>query len=86
MSLPAAQRVFSSQTLVRSPDHRNHDGSQNDDHHQAREEAGESSTTAIRELESKCKEMESSFFDLQMENIQLKGELERYQKIVEFVD
>ncbi len=37
----------------------------------------------VRDLEAKCKEMETSFFDLQMENIQLKGELERYKKIVE---
>lgn len=42
-----------------------------------------SSDLLIKELELKCREMESSFFDLQMENIQLKGELDRYKKIVE---
>jgi len=31
----------------------------------------------IREVESKCRELENSFFDLQMENLQLKKELER---------
>ena len=31
----------------------------------------------IKELEKKCSEYESSFFDLQMENIQLKSELEK---------
>lgn len=30
-----------------------------------------------KELEAKCAEYESSFFDLQMENIQLKSELEK---------
>lgn len=42
-----------------------------------------SSDLLIKELELKCREMESSFFDLQMENIQLKSELDRYKKIVE---
>jgi cell division protein ZapA len=37
----------------------------------------------IREAESKNREVESGFFDLQMENIQLKGELERYRRMVE---
>jgi cell division protein ZapA len=37
----------------------------------------------LRELEGKSREMESGFFDLQMENIQLKGELERYKRMVE---
>jgi cell division protein ZapA len=37
----------------------------------------------IRELEGKNREIESGFFDLQMENIQLKGELERYRRMVE---
>ncbi len=39
--------------------------------------------TALKEMEAKCKDMESSFFDLQMENIRLKGDLDRYKKIVE---
>lgn len=34
----------------------------------------------VKELEAKCKDVESSFFDLQMENIQLKGELDRLKK------
>ena len=42
-----------------------------------------SESTALKEIEAKCKDMESSFFDLQMENIRLKGDLERYKKIVE---
>jgi cell division protein ZapA len=42
-----------------------------------------SEDTALKDLEAKCKDMESSFFDLQMENIRLKGDLERYKKIVE---
>lgn len=37
----------------------------------------------IKEWEKKCREMENSFFDLQMENIKLKGEIDRYKKIIE---
>lgn len=33
-----------------------------------------------RELENRCSEFESSFFDLQMENLQLKRELEEYKR------
>lgn len=44
------------------------------------QEIKESGTTALKEIEAKCKDMESSFFDLQMENIRLKGDLERYKK------
>ncbi|WP_419824655.1 cell division protein ZapA [Anoxybacterium hadale] len=40
-------------------------------------------SSAMKELEAKCKDMENSFFDIQMENIRLKGELERYKKMVE---
>lgn len=47
------------------------------------ESCQDSSAAAVSELEAKYKEMENSFFDLQMENIQLKGELERYKKIVD---
>jgi cell division protein ZapA len=36
--------------------------------------------TRIDELESRNKEIESNFFDIQMENIQLKGEIERYRR------
>lgn len=33
-----------------------------------------------RSLEAKCSEFESSYFDLQMENVQLKNELEKLQR------
>jgi len=33
-----------------------------------------------RQLQEKCSEFESSFFDLQMENIRLKSELDRYRR------
>ncbi len=33
----------------------------------------------IKEVEDKCRELENSFFDLQMENLQLKKELDRYK-------
>lgn len=50
---------------------------------EAQENEKETSTSVVKEMEAKCRDMESSFFDLQMENIQLKGELDRYKKIVE---
>lgn len=50
---------------------------------QDQEERKTSSAGEIKALEEKCREMENSYFDLQMENIRLKGELERYKKIVE---
>lgn len=34
----------------------------------------------IKELETKCRDIESSFFDIQMENIHLKNELETLKK------
>lgn len=34
----------------------------------------------LKEMAAKCNEYENSFFDLQMENIRLKSELEKYQK------
>ena len=34
----------------------------------------------IEELENRCKDVESSFFDLQMENIKLSNELAQYKK------
>lgn len=34
----------------------------------------------ITELEEKCKDIESSFFDIQMENIRLKNELSQYRQ------
>lgn len=42
-----------------------------------------SNSSIVKELEAKCRDVESSFFDLQMENIQLKGELDRYKKMME---
>lgn len=33
----------------------------------------------IQEVEGKCRELENSFFDLQMENLQLKKELDKYK-------
>lgn len=43
----------------------------------------ESSSDMVNELEAKYKDLESSFFDIQMENIQLKGEIDRYKKRME---
>jgi cell division protein ZapA len=42
--------------------------------------APEESQKLIRELEAKCRDVESSFFDIQMENIHLKNELEALRK------
>ena len=50
---------------------------------ETQEDERESSTSMVKELELKCRDLESSFFDLQMENIHLKGELDRYKKILE---
>ena len=47
------------------------------------EEGVSTSADYIKELEVKNKELENSYFDLQMENIQLKGEIERYKRLVE---
>ena len=49
---------------------------------QKQELSGVSSESAelISQLETKCKDIESSFFDLQMENIRLKGELDQFRK------
>jgi len=49
----------------------------------AQQEDKASEATTLKELEAKCKDMENSFFDLQMENIRLKGDLDRYKKIVD---
>ena len=46
----------------------------------ASEREKESADEALRELSEKCREMENNFFDLQMENIQLKSELDRRKK------
>jgi len=50
---------------------------------EAQEDEKESSSVMVKEMEARCRELEASFFDLQMENIQLKGELDRMKKIVE---
>ena len=62
--------------------------SQNEEMHQKLQKqelsGGESeSEEQIRELTLRCKDIESSFFDLQMENIRLKGELDQYRKNME---
>jgi cell division protein ZapA len=49
----------------------------------AQEDSKESTSTEMRELTEKCREMENGFFDLQMENIQLKGELDRCKKMMD---
>ena len=40
----------------------------------------EKSEEKYRELEAKCSEFENLFFDIQMENLQLKNELEKYKR------
>ncbi len=50
---------------------------------EAQEDEKESCSAMIKEMEARCRELEASFFDLQMENIQLKGDLDRLKKIVE---
>ncbi|HPF18891.1 MAG: cell division protein ZapA [Bacillota bacterium] len=40
----------------------------------------EENIATIKELETKCRDIESSFFDIQMENIHLKSELETLRK------
>lgn len=50
---------------------------------QSQEDNKMSNTSLVKELEAKCRDVESSFFDLQMENIQLKSELDRYRKSME---
>lgn len=44
-----------------------------------KEEERATTSEIVKELEGKYKEMESSFFDIQMENIRLKSELDRYK-------
>lgn len=46
-------------------------------------EIQEHSKLEVEEAEAKCKELENSFFDLQMENLQLKKELETYKRNME---
>lgn len=45
----------------------------------ARTQAQTNMEEVVREIEGKCKELENSFFDLQMENLQLKKELDKYK-------
>ena len=42
-------------------------------------QAQDSMEEVVKEIEEKCRELENSFFDLQMENLQLKKELEKYK-------
>lgn len=46
----------------------------------AKVEAKEEAAAQIAETEARCKEMENSFFDLQMENIQLKSEIDSLKR------
>ena len=46
---------------------------------EARAQAKTGMEEVVAEIENKCRELENSFFDLQMENLQLKKELERYR-------
>lgn len=43
-------------------------------------EEKEKSEEKFKDLEAKCSEFENMFFDLQMENLQLKNELEKYKR------
>ena len=45
----------------------------------AKAQAHSSMDEVVKEIEGKCKELENSFFDLQMENLQLKKELDKYK-------
>ncbi|MBR1993443.1 MAG: cell division protein ZapA [Firmicutes bacterium] len=45
----------------------------------AKTQAANSMEEVVKEIEDKCRELENSFFDLQMENLQLKRELEKYK-------
>ncbi len=45
----------------------------------AKQQAQTGMEEVVAEIEDKCRELENSFFDLQMENLQLKKELEKYK-------
>lgn len=47
---------------------------------QAQAGAEDAASARIAETEERCKEMENSFFDLQMENINLKSELDKLKR------
>ena len=49
----------------------------------AKAQAQSSMDEVVKEIEGKCKELENSFFDLQMENLQLKKELETHRRKME---
>lgn len=44
------------------------------------QEQKKGSDAKLRELQEKCSELENSFFDIQMENIQLKDEVDKLKK------
>ncbi len=46
---------------------------------EAKSQAQSGMEEVVSEIENKCRELENSFFDLQMENLQLKKELEKYK-------
>jgi cell division protein ZapA len=45
----------------------------------AQTQAQSSMESVVKDVEDKCRELENSFFDLQMENLQLKKEIEKYK-------
>ena len=47
---------------------------------EAEDKAKKDAETEIQKLEEKLKEIENNYFDLQMENVQLKSEVERFKK------
>ena len=49
---------------------------------EAKAKAEASSNAELEDLQKKCKEMEVNFFDLQMENIRLKSEVDHYKSLV----
>ncbi len=46
---------------------------------EAKSQAQSGMEEVVAEIEDKCRELENSFFDLQMENLQMKKELEKYR-------
>ena len=51
---------------------------------EARSQAQSGMEEVVSEIEDRCRELENSFFDLQMENLQLKKELEKYKNNNDF--
>ena len=49
---------------------------------ESKAKAEQSANAELEDLQKKCKEMEVNFFDLQMENIRLKSEVDHYKSLV----